>query len=187
MSPSATIIQRIVALATNGSHCHVECVFGRRTASGNVALENRCYTAYMGTTFGEYAVERQTYNDEDWDFLFVPITTQQELIARGWIRRNLGLQYDYLDAITCPLMSMYAPREAHDHLRKSLFCSQAALCVLQRMGVMPRKLQRVAPRHCSPVALFGLLHGECERVLFEDCRVVGSKRIVNGPGNCSSA
>jgi hypothetical protein len=173
ISPSATWIQRIVAFATLGSHCHVECFFGTLSRCGSkLSCEKRCYTAFLFSSFSEYAVTGQNYNDRDWDLLFVPMTKPQLGIAREWIHRNLGVQYGYYDAITCPVSALHAPPVQHTK-HNTLFCSQAMLCILQQSAVFPHSLQHIAPRHCSPEALFRLLtcENQCRRVWFRDCRI----------------
>jgi hypothetical protein len=161
---ASSVFKRLVAFATRGRHCHVECVFCEYVPGKSVfALEPHSFTAAMSASFSVYPVYTDYYRTGEWDYVFVPLDTEQLVRAKQWATDALGKPYDYTHAFSCPFTCMHSPTLVDGvsaHEKASLFCSEACLYILHAAGVLGTETRRIVPERCSPSALFSLLLAE---------------------------
>eukprot|EP00961_Rhodomonas_salina_P226521 3062887-Rhodomonas_salina.1 len=175
-----SLLDRLIALSTRGPHVHVEVLFVQEqeesarglTEEKKFILPNESFTAFMYDTFRTYSVSPDAYPPGLWDLLFVPMDHCQLDIARQWARSQVGVRYDYIDAFTCPFVRLQS-HGTHNTVapKQGLFCSEAALYMLQIAGAARGDAATASPIHCSPAALFRLLSPNAAHIDRSACHV----------------
>ena len=160
----STSFQNAVAAVCRGTHFHVEVGFGYHEAeTGARELDDDCvYTAYMFEPFTKRRTSQSRYaRPEEWDIVFIALTEAQIDRMKQWVHSEIGVGYDYVGAFLAPVANLYTtsygtPTETFAR-RGTLFCSEAAVIMLQIGSVREESFRRVNPRCCTPEALYQLV------------------------------
>lgn len=180
------MFDKLVAYATMGKYYHVEAVFSIRCKNTNtVVMEPKTFSAFMNRKFNAYPIYTGYFKHNQWDFLFVPLTEDEIDQSLNWLDTEIGCDYDFFHAFSCPFVCMhnkstkdddkythYKPNDiriASKTTKQNLFCSEACLYILQPSTRLQHIVQNVIPERCSPSALYTLLQNVTIPVSENDC------------------
>jgi hypothetical protein len=160
----STSFQNAVAMICRGTHFHVEMGFGHiNTETGERELyDDSVYCAYMFEPFTKRKIKLWRYTrPQEWDICFIPLTSEQMDEMKRWADSEVGVEYDYVGAFLAPVSNLrYSERDlVRVRQRRTLFCSEAAVIMLQIGCVWQETFQTVNPRCCTPESLYQLVCG----------------------------
>eukprot|EP00961_Rhodomonas_salina_P073182 983250-Rhodomonas_salina.1 len=93
VNPRATLLQKLIAIAIGGKHFHVEVGIAEITDSsgGFHYLWPFNYTAFMGRGFVQVQNTGGRMNNQEWDFVFVPLHHNWQIeYSLQWLNNMRG-------------------------------------------------------------------------------------------------
>ena len=159
-----------VAKAVAGPYVHTEMILHTPSATYN-------FSAYMGRRFSSCFLDVKKINDDSYDFIHIPTTSEEETCIRLTLEACVASKVPYNTSDM--IMTQLPFRNPVNHSLfdcSSLYCAQAVVVVLRACLMPPGELvdamNEVNSRTVTPSSLFDVLikHGS----------LVSSRTVMRG-------
>jgi hypothetical protein len=177
--------QTVIAYVTHG-HYHVETISAWRVWDSTQKrllyeigeIPSRFTTSMGGKWVAQKEIPENYFQnpEKQWDMLFIPVAGLAERNAAvEWAIMEDGVPYNYTNALLSPFRSADLTRMKDtdkDSLKSALFCSQAAVIMMQKCHPGDNYFHYINTETITPAYLYSILYGR------EDVDIISKDSIT---------